>query len=237
MQLDLKKSVLRWGVPGPTNVQMLHSQRIFSRGAIPVWKTLVFTQIPKIGLPEVSYYVSLLFYMDPVSVAFVGRSNTGKSTCINFLTNKPLAKTSTKPGRTRTINGFIIPGKIGLVDLPGYGMGSKEAWGVEIMKYLKERKLLRRVFVLIGSDCGFKETDRMILNNLNYLGVSYQILITKIDKLNKYPETLSALFSEAKNIIDTYGNSGFPEVLGIKCVQPVVGINNLRWAILRACGW
>lgn len=96
---------------------------------------------------------------------------------------------------------------------------------------------LRRVFVLIGSDCGFKETDRMMLSNLNDLGISYQILITKIDKLKKHPEALSALFFEAKNIIETYGSSGFPEILGIKCIQPVAGISNLRWAILRACGW
>ncbi|CCJ30903.1 unnamed protein product [Pneumocystis jirovecii] len=202
-------------------------------------------------------------FAEDIQVAFVGRSNvsymrrslntwfdakmqkfrqvfrlylnaTGvrkrKSTCINFLTNQSLAKTSKKPGRTRSINGFIIPGKIGLVDLPGYGMGSREAWGVEIMK-------LRRVFVLIGSDCGFKETDRMMLSNLNDLGISYQILITKIDKLKKHPEALSALFFEAKNIIETYGSSGFPEILGIKCIQPVAGISNLRWAILRACGW
>lgn len=91
--------------------------------------------------------------------------------------------------------------------------------------------------MLIGSDCGFKETDRMMLSNLNDLGISYQILITKIDKLKKHPEALSALFFEAKNIIETYGSSGFPEILGIKCIQPVAGISNLRWAILRACGW
>ncbi|KAG4304965.1 hypothetical protein PORY_001640 [Pneumocystis oryctolagi] len=221
MQLDLQKLLLRWGIQGPTHAQVQQSARIFGRNVIFAWKALVFSKIPETGFPE---------------VAFIGRSNTGKSTCINFLTNKRLAKTSTKPGRTRTMNGFIVSGKIGLVDLPGYGMGSREAWGIEIMKYLKERRQLRRVFVLIGSDCGFKETDRMILNSLNDWGVSYQILITKIDKLKKQSETLSTLFFEAKNIIDTYGGSGFPEVLGIKCIHPTIGINDLRWAIIRACG-
>ncbi len=126
---------------------------------------------------------------DLPEVAFAGRSNVGKSSLINALTNrKALARTSNTPGRTRELNFFDLGGRLRLVDLPGYGYAraSKSAvktWTGLTRDYLKGRANLRRVCVLIDSRHGLKDTDHETMSILDEAAVPYQIVLTKIDKI------------------------------------------------------
>lgn len=125
-------------------------------------------------------------------VAFIGRSNVGKSSLINALTRrKALARTSSTPGRTQQINFFDLGGQMTLVDLPGYGhaVASKEkitAWNMLIHGYLTERNTLRRVCVLMDSRHAPKDSDFEMMHMLETSGVPYLIVLTKADKK---PET------------------------------------------------
>src|SRR5438067_8077870 len=121
-------------------------------------------------------------------VAFVGRSNVGKSSLVNALTGRrTLARISNTPGRTRQINFFALGGQLMLVVLPGYGYAeaSKSAvklWTRTVQHYLRSRASLRRVCLLIDSRHGLKEPDRPILQLCDSAGLSYQVLLTKADK-------------------------------------------------------
>ncbi|MCY4065501.1 MAG: ribosome biogenesis GTP-binding protein YihA/YsxC, partial [Rhodospirillaceae bacterium] len=124
-------------------------------------------------------------------VAFAGRSNVGKSSLINALTNrKALARTSNTPGRTQQINFFDLGGRLCLVDLPGYGYAraSKDKvrrWNALIRDYLRGRASLRRVCLLIDARRGLTPGDREIMGLLDASAVSYQIVLTKSDKLHE----------------------------------------------------
>ncbi|MEO0620019.1 MAG: ribosome biogenesis GTP-binding protein YihA/YsxC [Pseudomonadota bacterium] len=126
---------------------------------------------------------------DRMEVAFAGRSNVGKSSLLNALTNRNnLARTSNTPGRTQEINFFGIGDALYLVDMPGYGYArtsrSKvETWTQLIKDYLRGRVSLRRVFLLIDARHGLKPNDVEIMQLLDTSAVSYQIVLTKADKL------------------------------------------------------
>lgn len=130
---------------------------------------------------------------DGLEVAFAGRSNVGKSSLINALTGtKGLARTSNTPGRTQFLN-YFLPGTIedadlAIVDMPGYGYAKApkplvEQWTALIMHYLRGRTNLRRVYVLIDSRHGMKANDSDVLDLLDHAAVSYQIVLTKTDKI------------------------------------------------------
>lgn len=122
-------------------------------------------------------------------IAFVGRSNVGKSSLVNALTGRrTLARTSNTPGRTRQLNFFALDGRLLLVDLPGYGYAeaSKAAiksWTRLIRSYLRGRSSLRRVCLLIDSRHGIKDPDRTLMALCDTAGLSYQAVLTKIDRL------------------------------------------------------
>jgi GTP-binding protein len=130
---------------------------------------------------------------DRVEVAFAGRSNVGKSSLINALTGrKTLARTSNTPGRTREINFFDLgdpPGaQLRLTDLPGYGYArasksAVKAWNALIHDYLQGRPTLRRACLLIDARHGVKPNDEEIMTVLDRDAVSYQLVLTKCDKL------------------------------------------------------
>jgi len=127
---------------------------------------------------------------DKTEVAFAGRSNVGKSSLINaLLGQRKLAKTSCTPGRTQMLNYFNLDDSIYLVDLPGYGFAKAPKdivrnWQNLINSYLVGRANLRRVFLLIDSRHGIKTIDKEIMDMLDQAAVTYQIVLTKIDKIS-----------------------------------------------------
>ena len=122
-------------------------------------------------------------------VAFVGRSNAGKSSLVNALTGrKSLARVSQTPGATRQINFFNLAGRLMLVDLPGYGFAKRsktesEAWQEMIFSYLRRRSRLRRIVLLIDARRGVMDSDRQVMALLDQTAVSYGLVLTKGDEL------------------------------------------------------
>ncbi|KAK9717509.1 hypothetical protein K7432_006157 [Basidiobolus ranarum] len=166
-------------------------------------------------------------------VAFVGRSNVGKSSIINALANRNrLVKTSKTPGHTKLLNTFSMADKLVLVDMPGYGFRSWDEWGTMSMDYFRESTRLRRIFVLIEATHSFKEKDRDLMSLLDGMGVSYQVVLTKIDKLSS--SALAEIRSEIETELSQNTISCFPQVLPISTTKKV-GITELRCAILEAC--
>jgi GTP-binding protein len=136
--------------------------------------------------------VPTIGHLPPIGVAeiaFSGRSNVGKSSLINALTNRiGLARTSNTPGRTQELNFFTSNSGLSIVDMPGYGYAEApkklvDAWNRMIKDYLRGRVSLRRVYVLIDSRHGLKANDKLTLDLLDETAVSYQIVLTKVDKL------------------------------------------------------
>lgn len=126
---------------------------------------------------------------DRLEVCFAGRSNVGKSTLINALTGrKGLARASNTPGRTQEINFFTVGEHHYLVDLPGYGFANAplpvvEKWQRLLKRYLSGRQSLRRAFVLIDARHGIKAVDEEILSLLDSSAVTFQCVLTKVDKV------------------------------------------------------
>lgn len=131
-------------------------------------------QLPPAGLPE---------------VAFAGRSNVGKSSLVNALTGRrSLARTSNTPGRTQALIFFDLAGRLGLVDLPGYGYAKVSktkaaAWTALTRDYLAGRATLRRLCLLVDARHGLKPGDAELMELLDRAAVVYQVVLTKIDKL------------------------------------------------------
>ncbi len=127
---------------------------------------------------------------DRAEIAFAGRSNVGKSSLINAVTGqKGLAKTSNTPGRTQQLNFFNLDDRLFLVDLPGYGFAQApeatvKQWQKVISAYLQGRASLKRVFLLIDARHGIKKVDLDIMKMLDKAAVTYQLVLTKADKIS-----------------------------------------------------
>ncbi|KAF3930893.1 hypothetical protein ABW19_dt0205802 [Dactylella cylindrospora] len=178
-------------------------------------------------------------------VAFLGRSNVGKSSILNALMNhKGLARTSSKPGRTRKMNAFSVgDARLTLLDMPGYGHGSRKSWGLEIMDYLRARKQFRRAFLLIDPIHGVKDLDIMILEAFAEMGVPYQVVLSKTDKLGTVKakkakrSELHEIYMEVQKVMKDHGGvAGLGEILATATQPTKKGINDLRWAVLVAAG-
>jgi GTP-binding protein len=181
----------------------------FERGAADL------TGIPPTRLPE---------------VAFVGRSNVGKSSLVNALTGrKTLARVSNTPGRTREINFFRLGGRLMLADLPGYGYArvsktESDKWTELIFAYLCGRPSLRRVVLLIDSRRGPMPHDTVVMDLLDRAAVSYQLVLTKIDKLND--AELKDAEAQTKAEADRH-TAAYPELVATSA-EKGTGIADLR---------
>lgn len=144
---------------------------------------------------------------DLPEVAFAGASNVGKSSLVNAITGrKTLARTSSNPGHTKQLNFFKIKESLVLVDLPGYGYAkvSKDivkGWTALAKDYFRGRHNLKRVYLLIDSRHGLKKGDTEIMDFMDEMAVSYQIILTKIDKTKKsdVEKIISAIKASAKS--------------------------------------
>lgn len=147
---------------------------LFAQEAVFISGAADYDGVPETRIPE---------------IAFVGRSNVGKSSLINTLTGrKTLARTSNTPGRTQQINFFQILEALMLADLPGYGYAKASKtdiarWTTMIFDYLRGRAPLRRVCLLIDARHGLKDSDIRVMKDLDTAAVSYQIVLTKCDKV------------------------------------------------------
>ncbi|HSQ97440.1 MAG TPA: ribosome biogenesis GTP-binding protein YihA/YsxC [Rickettsiales bacterium] len=162
-------------------------------------------------------------------VAFIGRSNVGKSSLINAITNSKIAIVSKTPGRTKQINFFQVGDKITIVDMPGYGYAKAEKkevenWNNLIFKYLLNRVNLKRVFLLIDSRHLIKSNDEEMMDILDKSGILYQIILTKIDEIN--PKELELKVKSLEKIFKKHP-ALFGEVL-YASAENNLGISQIR---------
>ena len=194
--------------------ELFKSPVVFLRGAS------TFDAFPRDLLPE---------------VAFAGRSNVGKSSLINALTGQPIARASSTPGRTQEINFFKLGTRFCLVDMPGYGFANApvqlvQNWTQMVHQYLRQRRQLKRVFLLIDARHGLKKVDEDIMIMLDRAGVSYQIILTKADKLkeSEQKEVFEKTVFEGKEHVACY-----PEII-LTSSERGLGIPELKGAIYQA---
>ena len=243
-----------------------------------------FTLTPPLFLFSASTFRSLPASPHP-EVAFLGRSNVGKSSLLNALfgrTREQLVHISKQPGKTRTMNGFGLGAAMGaaplkgekeaawkrlgrggfvVVDMPGYGGGSREEWGKEALKYLLQRKQLRRTFLLVDAEHGLKSTDVELLRHFRREGIAHTIVLSKVDKI-LYPgakppgvmrlsnglgrlrrrceevrRELGDVFEERREMRDDIlccsADKSLDERSGWRAK---IGIDELRWTVLSSCG-
>jgi GTP-binding protein len=168
---------------------------------------------------------------DRPEIAFAGRSNVGKSSLLNALVrNSSLARTSNTPGRTQELNYFAPhDSSFYLVDMPGYGFAKApkekvEGWTELLKSYLRGRPNLARVFVLADARHGIKDNDHDIMKLLDESAVSYQVVLTKLDKLS--PAAIAPTIDAAKASLKKHP-AAFPVLLATSSVTSD-GIETLR---------
>ncbi len=211
--------------PGPTadgaELARLEADRLeagrllFAQECRFVFASQRLDQLPPPGLPE---------------VAFAGRSNVGKSSLINALTGRrALARASNTPGRTRQLNFFELGGRLGLVDMPGYGYAQaakeiKEDWQGLMFEFLRGRPTLQRVVLLLDSRIELKASDHAVMDLLDRAAVTYQLVLTKTDGIKA-----GALASKQQQVqlLARRHAAAFPAVVATSS-QAGLGLESLR---------
>ena len=171
-------------------------------------------------------------------IAFAGRSNVGKSSLLNALTNrKGLARTSNTPGRTQELNFFDVgrPPRIRLVDMPGYGFAQApkdlvKRWRFLVNDFLRGRAVLRRAFMLVDSRHGLKPVDVEIMDMLDSAAVNYQLVLTKADKVK--PTVLAEVLRQTAERSARHP-AAHPQLIATSS-ETGEGIAELRTAVLEA---
>ena len=198
-----------------TSDDQLAGRRLFSAPARFIMGVAALEQLPP---------------MRGTEVAIAGRSNVGKSSLINALTGvKGLARASNTPGRTRELNFFDVDGRLTLVDMPGYGFAKAsqkdvKTWQAMMRGYLRGRAALTRVFVLIDSRHGILAADREMFDLLDESAVTFQVVLTKADKLN--PHELAKVEAEVSEAIRKRA-AAFP-VIHVTSSEKGTGMEDLR---------
>jgi len=175
---------------------------------------------------------------DVPEVAFAGRSNVGKSSLINALTNRnSLARTSNTPGRTQELNFFDVgdPLRFRLVDMPGYGFAKApkdmvRQWRYLVNDYLRGRPVLKRALVLIDSRHGLKDVDHTLLDMLDEAAVSYRLVLTKTDKIKA--SDLAAV-TEKTAIEARKRPAAHPQIIATSA-EKGMGLPELRAAVIES---
>ncbi|TAL34320.1 MAG: YihA family ribosome biogenesis GTP-binding protein [Phenylobacterium sp.] len=211
--------------PEPTfDDEALEAARVFFAHPVTfMMGAVAMTGLPPADLPE---------------VAFAGRSNVGKSSLINAVTGRThLARASTAPGRTREINFFVADETLRLVDLPGYGFakvgrGEKNKFQNLGRAYLRGRPNLKRAYLLIDSRHGLKDVDLEAMEAFDLAAVSYQIVLTKTDKLRSQRDVNQVVAETLRKIAKR--PAAFPRVAATSS-EKGTGIPELRAEILAAC--
>jgi len=186
---------------GLTKREIEAGRLLFARDVTFMLSAVSLDTLPPARLPE---------------ICFAGRSNVGKSSLINALTNrKGLARASNTPGRTRELNYFNVDERLFVVDLPGYGYAKASKsdiarWTKLTRQFLFGRASLRRVFLLIDSRHGVKDSDLELMGMLDETAVTYQLVLTKVDKLKK--GELEKVLSKTMLVI-AKRPAAFPEII------------------------
>jgi GTP-binding protein len=173
---------------------------------------------------------------DRPEIAFAGRSNVGKSSLINALVGQlRLARASNTPGRTQELNFFTEPeGDLYLVDMPGYGFaqapkGKVAAWNTTLRGYLAGRRTLLRVLLLIDARHGLKPTDDEIMSVLDTAAVSYQVILTKADKISQ--TDLANVMARTTAALARHP-AAFPNIIATSA-ETGMGFEELRAAVAK----
>jgi GTP-binding protein len=190
-------------------------------------------------------------------IAFLGRSNVGKSSLLNAVLNSPgLNYVGPKPGKTQLLHawglapsdpktGGALKGwkgntdtRVVVLDAPGYGFRSRSSWGAEILNYMKYRKQLRRIFVLIDANHGVKKHDKQMLDMLQEKRIPHQLIVSKADR----QKDLESILRTLQPVAQPRGTvAGLGEILAVGGLgegpkKASSGVTDVQWAILRAAG-
>ena len=210
--------------PDAVDPELAERARKLFAGPIDFLKSAPSLQhLPEPGAPE---------------IAFAGRSNVGKSSLLNALTNrKGLARASNTPGRTQELNYFEVgtPAQLRLVDMPGYGFAEApkdmvKRWRFLINDYLRGRQVLRRTLVLVDARHGLKDVDREVMTMLDKAAASYHLVLTKADKIKA--STLAATLDAVR--VEAAKHPASHPTLFVTSSETGMGISELRTAILQA---
>ena len=161
--------------------------------------------------------------------AFVGRSNVGKSSLINAIVGAPVARTSNTPGRTQSLNLFNIDDMAMIVDLPGYGYArtSREnaiRWVERLQEYLTTRRQLKRLFILIDSRIGPRDSDLDLMDFCDTNAIQYQIVYTKKDKRVRETEQLKLEHTNHGAMVSEILETSAEKKTGIAPLRKIIGI-------------
>lgn len=208
-------------------MKKLDPKKIFNGQCEFILGAHTYSQVPQTSHPE---------------IAFIGASNVGKSSLINAIVGRKIAIVSTTPGRTRQLNFFKVADGFTqsfsqgfvLVDMPGYGFAKAkekniEHWQRTALEYLTKRANLKRLFLLIDPVKGLKESDRDMINLLNTVAVSFQIILTKADKLNR-----EELKKAEEKIVKEVGKwpAAHPQII-VTSSSKGYGINDIQDSIVE----